>query len=1006
MLNGGTEHENITLRRSIVIGIGGTGGEVIRTLRELIVSKFGGLDRLPIVKFLYLDTDTTWARVGTTPWGTAAPGSEGSDCPLCTPLVRVNAGLSGHEVVDLQVPDCDGLYAGIREGSHPHYGWFSLEKLQSIPNVTRGAGTVRQLGRLCFWQHRPRIENALRVHLQDLNSVDKADYMRERYRIELEPGVSVYIVTSLAGGTGSGCFLDMAYLAREVIDDMQIQGAIELVGYLVMPTAFAQVAGANALANGYAALKELNYLSYHHGPNQKLARIYSKPTWRAQYDAAGTKVVKYESTAPFRYCYLVDTGNEFVSTDREEVFTMIAMCLFREFTSELAAFRRSLRNNVRTSVNSNDDLDCPAEFLSVGHSFVYFPMNEARYVLAYRMAKKALDEWRGGGDGGEWSGASSVQRLLQAAVDELIQSKSLGQSDIVSSVLTCPDGTKVSDAANQLEREQPWASARWGKGECRDRLDEWSSQQKADFDDSGNDQNAWGSYMRQMTANANQALGRYWNDIQSKLSELDSKYGPAASLAFLERLSRYLQDAGEKLRKRAQDPKELADALHDVGIREAVDKDPSQPVSSVIEERMRQELERVEKAASGPFGWFKTESRIAAPARKCLQWLVKWCLGKTYLRAWLLAAELCLSLADRIQDELRRRGPFLRALDKIENQLVDTESWWNQHAATTRVVGLRLYDETILSVLDGKISELRKDAYTPKAVADEAIKLLGKPLKDLTDSDEDVRNAAHALFHAAIEAIGTLSEQDMAETRFAAYDLLTARYADDHSLESTLNAVAQKSAPYVRLEQDPPGGAWRPNEPYPMGLISVKQVGIHGGYESNDQDPDRLRVLTCLGRLSNPLWNLDDDVMNVTGTEHILFMQECGGFPLRALSAIDEMKKAYDDHRRYPTRPPLHIVRDEMAYCFPEIVPPKPEDLEHACRLRDGAIKCGLIQKRPWSPESGGVNLEMYLFQKPGADQGIVLGDTEEAIVNHLIGDPDLAREVEAALEAFQGTAG
>ncbi|MGQ9523773.1 MAG: tubulin-like doman-containing protein [Armatimonadota bacterium] len=992
--------EKITLQRSIVIGIGGTGGEVIRILRELIVSKFGALDRLPIVKFLYLDTDTAPVREPSVPWASAPPKASYEGCPECGKHAQVDISLSGHEVIDLQVPNCDGLYAGIREGSHPHYSWFSLEQLESIPNVTKGAGTIRQLGRLCFWQHRARIENALRAQLQDLNSVAKADYMRSEHKIELEPGVSVYIVTSLAGGTGSGCFLDMAYLARRIVDETNVQGANEFVGYLVMPTAFAQVAGANALANGYAALKELNYLNYHYGPNQKLTRMYSKPSWRVQYDASGATIVEYEGVAPFRYCYLVDTGNEFISTDRSEVLTMIATSLFREFTSELASFRKSLRSNVRNRVTSNDLLDCPAEFMSFGHSFVYFPVEEARHVLAYKMAREAVDVWRGGGA----SGYSASQGLSDNLINTLLQKESLRQDDITASVDTCPDGGRISDIARRLEKRQPWIEERWAASEYKDKVEDFCRQSQKEFYDSGNDSGAWGSYVRDMNDNANQALERYWDVIQNEVGQWEATHGPAVSLRTLEALSKRLRQFAEDFRKRADDPKEIAEILRDLRIQDSLKSDPSKDVIASIDEWMHEEIERLANVRDGILTWFTKDSQVRAQAKKCLQCLSQYCQAKAHRRALLYAAEVSEKLAERAEDLFSKRKPFLAALDSIQAQLGDNENWWNQRAANVRVVGLRLYDDRILTVFEQKIIEQKKDSYNPEAVAEKAKGRLDKPLKDLTDSEDDVNRAAHALFHAALHAMGTISEEDLAETRFAAYDLLTSRYHT--GLDNVLGSVAQKSAPYVRLEQDPPGGSWKPSEPYPGGLIYVKQVGIHGGYQPNDQDPDRQRVLSSLARLSHPLWNLGDDVRNVKGTEHILFLQECGGFPLRALSSIDEMKKAYEDHRRHASNPPLHIVRDEMAYRFPDILPPKPEDLERACKLRDDAIKCGLIQKKPYNPRGTGVTFDVYMFAKPGAEQPKVLADTDEAVVNRLLSDPNLADEIEAALAAVRGAEG
>ncbi|MCA1595247.1 MAG: tubulin-like doman-containing protein, partial [Chloroflexi bacterium] len=43
--------------RSIIIGLGGTGHQVLLDIRRRVIDKYGSLDNLPIVNFLEVDTD-------------------------------------------------------------------------------------------------------------------------------------------------------------------------------------------------------------------------------------------------------------------------------------------------------------------------------------------------------------------------------------------------------------------------------------------------------------------------------------------------------------------------------------------------------------------------------------------------------------------------------------------------------------------------------------------------------------------------------------------------------------------------------------------------------------------------------------------------------------------------------------------------------------------------------------------------------------------------------------
>ncbi len=145
-------------------------------------------------------------------------------------------------------------------------------------------------------------------------------------------------------------------------------------------------------------------------------------------------------------------------------------------------------------------------------------------------------------------------------------------------------------------------------------------------------------------------------------------------------------------------------------------------------------------------------------------------------------------------------------------------------------------------------------------------------------------------------------------------------------------------------------------------------------------------MLEAVARLSDPIWRVDGgDVKNLQETDRVIFAQECGGFPLRALDNIRTMKEAYDAHIAAKGAVPLHIVRDEMAAKFPDIIPPKDEQLDRAVRLTGVGMALGIIVKEDRKiPQGPPTPMQLYCF-KP--DSGAVewLGDTVEAVVNRLV---------------------
>jgi hypothetical protein len=321
---------------------------------------------------------------------------------------------------------------------------------------------------------------------------------------------------------------------------------------------------------------------------------------------------------------------------------------------------------------------------------------------------------------------------------------------------------------------------------------------------------------------------------------------------------------------------------------------------------------------------------------------------------------------------------------------------WAQKGAATENVGRLLYDPLIVDELERRIQELRGDAYDATRVGQRALKKTGVALDQLKEGD--VENLLQALVDESEEAMGDISEEQLTDTRFAAYDLLAAQCADRGELESVLSDTARKGAPFVRLDPNPPGGPI--NQPIPM-----KAAGLRGGHFAKqldkDQDIERVRVLEALARMG---WNLNNEIAAIGESEQIVFVHEIGGFPLRALTGITEMKEAYD-RRRQSGALPLHIVRDEMAERFPDIFPPRRgEDLERALTLKAVAPALGVIVSRDFPHPDGtgkAVSLLTYLRHIAVTDEEdpLPLGESPDSVAMKLAYNPALATEIESALQ-------
>ncbi len=225
---------------TILVGLGGTGAKVLQHVRRLTLERFGSVDALEGVAYLSLDTDVASKDVSAELAGRDPFAAE--------------VAFKEHERLNLKVAFRE--YLGPNLVNHPHIRewWDSSLTIADDFNLEQGAGQIRPLSRLVFFGSRQRIIDKLDAQMQVVKSQANTSP-----RLDQTQKTRIVVVAGLAGGTGSGMFLDFAALARQLARDATIEGYFVLPGvYRAAEGAFAKIA-----ANGYAALRELNHYSRH-----------------------------------------------------------------------------------------------------------------------------------------------------------------------------------------------------------------------------------------------------------------------------------------------------------------------------------------------------------------------------------------------------------------------------------------------------------------------------------------------------------------------------------------------------------------------------------------------------------------------------------------------------------------------------------------------------------------------------------------------------------------------
>jgi serine/threonine protein kinase len=226
-----------TLFPALVVGVGGTGLAVLRRLRQSLNTLVPGNCELGHLRFLYVDTDPDATR--------SATRGRADTCLGAAEVLLARLNRPSH-------------YLKPRDGRPVIDAWFDPKMLYRIPRSQTTAG-CRALGRLAFCDNYRLIAGRLRAELEACLDPEPIQAAAKQTRLGLRTArPRVYVVASLAGGSGGGMFLDLAYVTRAALRDLG-QADTEVVGVFLLPPAERGANNPLPLGNACAALAELGH---------------------------------------------------------------------------------------------------------------------------------------------------------------------------------------------------------------------------------------------------------------------------------------------------------------------------------------------------------------------------------------------------------------------------------------------------------------------------------------------------------------------------------------------------------------------------------------------------------------------------------------------------------------------------------------------------------------------------------------------------------------------------
>jgi hypothetical protein len=360
---------NVVFRPTVVLGLGGTGYNTLLKLKKRFIDAYGSVP--PIIRFLSIDTTEN------------AEGGEKS-----SPGER----LDHNETYVLQV----GNPANLVNGTNPHIDeWWPPE----IPTqaITAGAGQVRARGRLALFAKAAEVYGRIRRAVDDVRNIRNQKQMyADEFQVSERSGVEIQIVGSLAGGTGSGTFLDVAFMARDVIGGDEQSN---FTAVLLLPGIFTRMNGvALVKPNAYGALKEIENLST------------SRATFTIDYGFRRVDVTR----PPFDVVYLVDSVNEQgrVVTEQNDLHTLIADGMYVQIGSQLGTDAANAVDNIKTQIATHPRVKGRSpQYCSFGVASLTMPSFDA---LLYEDAKRLVNDDLLNGAVADSEIEDEVQRFIDA----------------------------------------------------------------------------------------------------------------------------------------------------------------------------------------------------------------------------------------------------------------------------------------------------------------------------------------------------------------------------------------------------------------------------------------------------------------------------------------------------------------------------------------------------------------------------------------------------------------
>ncbi|MGI5894696.1 MAG: tubulin-like doman-containing protein [Candidatus Merdivicinus sp.] len=339
---------------TLIVGLGGMGWKIVKMVADMTSPA-----QRKNIKFVVIDTDANELNALK---NTSYPGR----------IIQTSARMT--------------VKAYLHNDEYAKEHWFPVHPLLDNKVVTEGASQVRAISRLAF-----------NTTVRSGGMGPLHDAIDELYRLtgkELDQALRIIVVSSLAGGTGSGILLPVGMYIRNYLLTKYHQSAAIIQGFFILPEVFYQeidneAQRDNLRCNAYAALRELD--AFLMRADNTLPARYRNLT--LEFPRSGKNDWEDYSVLPYDNCFLFD-GQNINGAKLNSFKTYMehaANCIYAQSISVISERSNSAQDNTFRPLVAAKGRN---RYCGAGSAILQYPYEDIREYIALRWIQSSMsDHW-------------------------------------------------------------------------------------------------------------------------------------------------------------------------------------------------------------------------------------------------------------------------------------------------------------------------------------------------------------------------------------------------------------------------------------------------------------------------------------------------------------------------------------------------------------------------------------------------------------------------------------